>query len=305
MLKLNFQHVQYFLIVARTLNFTQAAQELFITQPSLSKQIRQLEESLDIRLFNRNTKSVQLTPGGQLLYHHMQQMIQQLDEVIDQARVQNLCCKHTIKLGILEMGGVIEYVMPLLETYAQISPGLNLQYEVYSFNRLKQKLRDKELDVIFSFSSEVPMQQGYVTETLRDLELNVIISRKNPLSRCKDVSVADLKNEEFYLLSDSFSDCAGEYILRHCRAEGFTPRKTQSYPNLTSLFLALSQGTGVTLGYKAFFNQFQKQCCKVRFYPLKSTLQDHKVVLTYRKDKEEQLNDLLKYMRITELPVHL
>lgn len=296
MMKLNFQNLQYFITVARTLNFTQAARELYVSQPALSKQIRQMEEGLGVQLFIRNTKYVKLTPGGQLMYDYLRQMTQQLDTLVQEAKTLNRV-PRSVKVGILEMGGVIEYTMPLLEAYAQMEDEFDFHYEVYSFNQLRQKFSEGELDVIFTFSSEVPTERGCVTEVLRDLELNIILSRNNPLSERDTLTVADLKDEEFCMLASSFSDCAADYILRHCRNEGFTPHKVRNYPNLTTLFLAISQGMGVTLGYRAFFNQFQNDLRKVRFYGIPEALEYHKVVMTYRRDNEDSLRELLAFMR--------
>lgn len=296
MLKMNFQNLQYFITVARTLNFTQAAQELYISQPALSKQIRQMEEGLGVQLFIRSTKTVKLTPGGQLLYDYLSQMTQQLEMLVQEAKTLNRV-PRAVKVGILEMGGVIEYTMPLLEAYAQMEADFDFHYEVYSFNQLRQKFAEGELDMIFTFSSEAPTERGCVTEVLRDLELNIIVSRNNPLSAHDDLTVPDLRDEEFCLLSSSFSDRAAEYILRHCKAEGFTPQKMRNYPNLTTLFLAISQGKGVTLGYRVFFNQFQNDLCKVRFYSIPEAIENHKVVMTYRRHNETGLQDLLTFLR--------
>lgn len=107
MRKLNFLSIEYFLKVAETLNFTVAARELYISQPALSKQIRQLEEELGIRLFKRDTKQVELTEGGRILCREWTELLQRSEKAIGAAKNAEEKQSKKIRVGIVEFDGVI------------------------------------------------------------------------------------------------------------------------------------------------------------------------------------------------------
>ena len=81
MYKINFQQMEYFLSVAEKLNFTEAAKSLYISQPSLSKQISLLEEELGFALFIRNKRSVRLTPAGEVLNRKWKLLLTDLERL--------------------------------------------------------------------------------------------------------------------------------------------------------------------------------------------------------------------------------
>ena len=115
MRKLTFLSIEYFLKVAETLNFTVAARELYISQPALSKQIKQLEEEIGVRLFRRDTKQVELTAGGQILYDEWSKLIKSSENAIGAAKSIEGKHTHKIRVGIAEFNGLIAYIAPILE----------------------------------------------------------------------------------------------------------------------------------------------------------------------------------------------
>jgi DNA-binding transcriptional LysR family regulator len=83
---IEFRHLKYILAIAETGNFTRAANRLFLTQPSLSRQIKDLEDDIGFPIFLRNPKSVDITPAGQLVVSYAQEALEQRTEFIKAAR---------------------------------------------------------------------------------------------------------------------------------------------------------------------------------------------------------------------------
>lgn len=294
MLKLNLQNIEYFLTVAKTLNFTEAAKELYVSQPALSKQIRQLELSIGVQLLKRNTKQVELTEGGKIMFHAWSGIMQQTEIALQQAHDANEKNKKKLRVGLLEMGGVIDSVMPLLEQYADGQDEIEIEYATYGFTQLKEKLKNHELDVIISFSSEIPSKSSGISfKILKDLELNIIVSKRNKFYSRETLEVRELKDETFYIFSNSYSDEAKKSIVAHCQKEGFYPTKMKMYPNITSLAIALTSGDGITIGYKIFFNNMDE---KLKFFPIADQIGKHYIVMAWEDKKEELFQDLLNYL---------
>ncbi|WP_099466638.1 LysR family transcriptional regulator [Konateibacter massiliensis] len=295
MLKINLQSIHYFLKVAETLNFTEAAKELYVSQPALSKQIRQLELSVGVQLLKRNTKQVELTEGGKIMFNAWSQAIGQINDALVQAHEANAKSKKKLRIGLLEFGGVIDTLMPLLEKYADSQEEFEIEYATYGFTQLKEKLKKRELDIIFSFSSEIPAQNAGISfRILKDMDLNIIVSKKNRFYGRETLEVKELKDETFYIFSNAYSDEAKNSIVSHCQKDGFYPAKIKFFPNITSLAIALTSGTGVTIGYRVFFSDMGD---RLKFFPIKEEIGKHYIVMAWEEKKEEQLQDLLEFLK--------
>lgn len=133
MLKINLQSIQYFLKVAETLNFTVAAKELYLSQPALSKQIRQLEETVGVQLLKRDTKRVELTEGGKIMVQTWSSITRETEEAIQRASLANSMHKKKLKIGILEFDGVINMLIPLLIQFEEQQEEVELEYATYGF----------------------------------------------------------------------------------------------------------------------------------------------------------------------------
>ena len=99
---MNLTKIRYFIEVARCGNFSEAARRLYTAQPNVSKQIAQMEQELDFPLFVRSKRSVQLTPAGQLLYDHMKDLPEELEQLFEQARQLARREEARLNIGILE-----------------------------------------------------------------------------------------------------------------------------------------------------------------------------------------------------------
>lgn len=298
MYKLKFQEIYCFLTLAETLNFTLAAQRLFISQPALSKQIRQLEQEIDVQLLRRDTKKVELTAAGRIMCVEWTKLLADTEQAINRARQENIIWKKNLKIGIAECAGIIDYATLALATFTAQSPHFELDYEIYGFSQLRKKLKANELDLIFSFDEEVPSsEEGFQSQRLLPLELNIIMGRNCPLYEKADVTVEDLADQWFCLMANSYSDEAQRKVLQHCELHGFHPANTRTYPNITSLSVALSSGVGVTISYKCFFMAHQEISQKLRFIPIEPDLTVNCITMTWKKSKTDQIQSLLDFVR--------
>lgn len=294
MLKINLQSIQYFLKVAETLNFTVAAKELYLSQPALSKQIRQLEETVGVQLLKRDTKRVELTEGGKIMFQTWASITRETEEAIQRASLANSMQKKKLKIGILEFDGVINMLIPLLTRFEDQQEEVDLEYVTYGFSELKEKLKNHELDLIFSFSSELPgNNSGFAFKVLSELQLYIIIPRKNHLYERNHVTVQDLKNETFYIFSNSYTEEMKQSIVLHCKRNGFYPAKMRFFPNITSLGIGLECGDGVTMGYQEFFGNEKQQ---LKFFPLSDSIGSRYIIAAWDEDRQDFVSSILSFL---------
>ena len=292
MRKLTFLSIEYFLKVAETLNFTVAARELYISQPAFSKQIKQLEEEIGVRLFRRDTKQVELTAGGQNLYDEWSKLIKSSENAIGAAKSIEGKHTHKIRVGIAEFNGLIAYIAPILEEFTKKDNDIEVIYEVHGFNQLRRMLEKDEVDLIFSLNTELPMgRKNLFVQPLFDMQLCIIMSKKHPLSQCDKLDVEDLKENNILMFSEQYSEAARKSVEMHFSKKGVHPYNIKEFPNVRSMELALMSGTGVTIGYQAFFAKEQD----FKYYPIKDEIGVHQLVLAWNEEKEKQIHELLDF----------
>lgn len=289
----DFRSVDFFLKVAETLNFTRAAQELYISQPALSKCIRQFEREIGVKLFDRTTKKVELTEGGRILYDTWSELRDKTHASLVEARRLNGTDIPRVRIGLLEFGGIVDVVTPHFETYAADHPELELTYEIFGFSELKRRMMDHEFDLIVTLSSEFSDDgHGFHINPLRELKLYIILSDKNHFYDREKLDFEELENETFCIFSDSYSDEARKSILRHCETVGFTPKKIRIFSSLKAMEMAIEHSDAITIGYDVFFSDNDN----LKFFPIEDIMGRHELIFVWGGELSKATTEVMNYL---------
>lgn len=290
---MTFTQIRYFIEVADCLNFTEAANRLYVSQQAVSNQIRSLETEIGMPLFSRTTKQVTLTECGKLLYLEWKEMLKRYDESVEKARQTYGRSRKKIRIGIAEVSGIIDVISGALANYSDAFPEVEFETEIRPFIKLESLLQKKEADVIVTLSSELPKYESeYETRPLLDLQLGIVLSARHPLGNSQQLTIADLRQETIYMLSSSYSSEAEELIVAHCQAEGFSPKEIKFFHNIDSMEVALHTGKGVSIGYSIFFRNADQ---RLKFYPIDGFIHQQ-LVAASRKDSKVDLSHLYDYI---------
>lgn len=245
--KLTLLQIDYFLAAAKYLNFTEAAKNLYISQPALSKQIATLETEIGVQLFYRSKRDVKLTPAGNILLEELNTISSLIDEAIEKSRKSVYGEKKTINIGCIEAMDTSKFFTVIVKNFKKIYPNVNIVLERHSFKVLREKLKNGSLDIIFTLSFEVDNFQEIHWSTVYKQNSSILMGTSNPLASKENVSLEELKNEDFLTLSREESPTAFDGIVRLCKEHGFTPRIVNYLPNIESLLLCVESGLGVAL----------------------------------------------------------
>ena len=183
------RQLHYFVKVAQTLNFSEAARLLFITQSTLSQQIRQLENELGTALFERNSHSVSLTENGASLLPLAEKTLLAARDCKD--RIRDL---QTAVSGELIIGTTFSFCPILTETlqnFLREYPGVKLVIFSKSMEELMEMLRKREVDFVLAFK---PLEEYSEIEShvLFEDKLSVILRKDHPLAQRESLSVGDI-----------------------------------------------------------------------------------------------------------------
>ena len=196
------QQLRYFLEIAKEKNISAAAKNLYLAPPSLSQQIRQLEEELEVPLLIRHSKSVSLTDAGEQFAHHARRILGGVNQLSELMHKQSLLEAGTLKVGLLWIAGYTN-LLQILSDYHRLYPGLNYSFSVNGSAHLQQMLLDRKIHAAFIIGTEEQLDQEpdlYSCKIQEDF-YSVIVSRRNPLASRKSLSVLDLRDSPIIMPS--------------------------------------------------------------------------------------------------------
>lgn len=238
------RHLRYFVAVAEELHFGRAAQRLHVAQPPLSQQIRALEEELQLRLFHRTSRRVELTAEGRVFLEHARGVLAQTERAAEMARAAGRGEAGRIAIGFVA-SAVYSFVPAILREFRQGRPRVELYCsEMRSVNQL-QALQQHELDVGF-LRSQV-REPGLETIQLWREPFVVVMPVEHPLAGEARVSLADFAKETFLFISRAASPVCHEITSEACRDAGFSPRLGQEVGELQTVLALVAAGLGVSL----------------------------------------------------------
>ena len=267
--------IECFLEVARTLNFTEAAGHLYISQQGLSRQISSLERELEMRLFERTTREVRLTRSGEILMWKWQNIPTLIRESVDMAREDNKREKDRIHVAILKMNGVMDVVGRILAEYSDQFPQTEFQLKEYSDVKDLAGINAPDLIITLSNGFDyTKIKDKFNWAELHSFPLYYVFSKKNPM--------------------------AGLEILEFLGNLGYLPKKVRYFDNTDSLELALNANEGIHIGYREYYHDFGD---RLAMYPIPTpeNQAEAKVMALWRVEDEEKLKDLVSYLNSIDL----
>jgi DNA-binding transcriptional LysR family regulator len=191
---MDFNKLQSFLVLAEIKNFTKAADQLYLTQPALTKQIQALENELGVTLFNRVGKSTFLTAEGKMLVNYAKQTIAAYNNALEYIKqIQNLE-EGTLNFGATNFIGT--YLMPeVIAEFKKKYPNITINMTINSSTNILKKLHLNQLE--FAFVSDYITQntERYEINKYMHDELQLIVSKKHPLFGKTSCSIKELENE--------------------------------------------------------------------------------------------------------------
>ena len=236
------RQLAYFVAVAQKLNFSRAAEELPVSQPGLSQQIRVLEGELGVQLFDRVGKRVALTRAGEVLLPHAYHILAAVETARNEVRELSQLTRGTASLGAPPT--VSTHLLPgRLTRFRRRYPGLEVTLREAGTDSLLRLLEEGQLDLAIVVSDDLPL----VVESAPLLEESYVLAvgLLHPLRNQGSVSLADLSGEAFILFPEGYK--LREVTLSACKRAGFEPKVALDGGAMQSALEFVAAGLGVAL----------------------------------------------------------
>ncbi|HIZ06315.1 MAG TPA: LysR family transcriptional regulator [Candidatus Eubacterium avistercoris] len=238
--------IKYFVTVARCLSFTKAAEQLFVSQPALSRHIKNMEEELNIQLFVRTSNGIRLTPAGSSLYVGMLDMYNNYMEMVQKAEKIQKGLNGALKVGILDQTNVADFMPLIYADFQKNYPNVDLWFQEGSFKYLLSELYAGRLDMIFTLKFEIERKESIIYQYVSRSKDYIVMSRFHPLAAKEKVTLDDVKNETFVMISEEDNPESAPLILAICKEHGFVPQVRYA-KTLTEQILWIEVGMGVSI----------------------------------------------------------
>jgi DNA-binding transcriptional LysR family regulator len=193
MLHLTLRQLQVFEKVSNHLNYSRAAEELYLSQPAVSMQIKQLEENIGLPLFEQMGKKIFLTEAGRELHHYSRTIAQQLSEM--EVVFNEMKGLNQGKLTLSVVNTANYFTPQLLAKFCQRHPNINVILHVANRDAVLKQLADNSTDL--AIMGQTPNEADISAESFLDNPLVVIAATNHPLAKLKQVKFSQLARETF------------------------------------------------------------------------------------------------------------
>ncbi|MFH1499557.1 MAG: LysR substrate-binding domain-containing protein [Verrucomicrobiota bacterium] len=234
--------LRYFLAVARTSNFSRAAEQCHVSQPSLSQQIMKLEAELGERLFARNRRAVALTPAGRRLLGHAGRVLDELELARESVSERGAVVRGRVRLGSLPT--VAPYHLPgRLRAFAKTFPEVEVEVHEDTTAQLARAVVANEIDLALV---SLPLGRRDLAERpLFDEPLFLALPAGHRLAGRRRLGLADVERETFILMQEGH--CLAGQTLAFCHTQGFAPRVSFRSAQIETVRAFVAAGWGVSV----------------------------------------------------------
>jgi len=239
------RHIQYFIAVAEELHFGRAAQRLTMAQPPLSMRIKELEQELGVRLFDRSRRGTTLTENGALFLEHARRVLAEVDAARDAMhRVRPL---ESGRLGLgVPPDTPTAAVTGIHERFAALRPGTRLDMHEHSSEQQLALLTEGKLDAaLIRHPADLSRLPKHRSGAERELPLGVLLPDSHPHARDARVALRDLAADPLIIFQRSMAPLLYDSMLATCRYHGYLPKEIRHARNPDLVDGLVASGCGV------------------------------------------------------------
>ncbi|MFH4968619.1 LysR family transcriptional regulator [Gaetbulibacter sp. M240] len=290
--QIELRHIRYFLAVAEELHFRKASERLFISQPGLSRQIKQMENELGVVLFERHNRKVVLTKTGQYLKKELQLNLKQFEDILDHAKLVQAGKKGQLKIGYV--GSAMQNIIPnLLIKYREEHPDVMFS--------LKEMENQNQIDDLLSYNIDIgfmrleTLPKNLMRQTVLSDIFCIVLPENHAINSKNFKSLAQFKEETFILFDPDYSASYYDKVIQIFKDCGFTPSVSHLTIHATSIYKLVANDFGISIVPKSLQNDAVKG---IKFIDLKTIKQRTELSMVWHtKNRNPVLLHALELMQ--------
>jgi LysR family transcriptional regulator, hydrogen peroxide-inducible genes activator len=275
---MNIRDLEYFSALADLKHFRIAAERCFVSQPTLSGQLKKLEAELGVSLFERHSRGVRLTPAGEGLLPYANALLEQARQLSEAAQSLKDPRSGPLKLGVIPT--LAPYLMPLVVPMTRkLHPRLDLYLSELQTRDLLAALAAGQVEAAFM---ALPFTQtGLAHQTILIEPFYLAVPAGHALARKSGLTIADLSGQTLFLLEEGH--CLKDQALEVCHQSGAHEHPYYRAGSLETLRQMIGSGNGVTLMPWLAVKAPISQAASIRYIPFRDPSPHRTVALVWRK----------------------
>ncbi|MDC7125592.1 MAG: LysR family transcriptional regulator [Spirochaetales bacterium] len=244
--------IQCFMEAAKCLNFTEAANNLKLSQPALSKQIASLEAEINVQLFLRMKKRVFLSEPGKVFLKGLKTISKDYEKLITDVNIANENATKTLTIGYLEDRSISPRCSEAISTLTEKYPDISVRVEQYKLRELLHKLEEKQVDICFTLEFDIDKYPNIAHKVMEKTKNYLAIPSNHPKADKQTLRLSDFTDETYITLSPDVSNDVVARLTESCSEAGFSPN-LKFAPSLRTLALWVEAGLGISALDKGCF----------------------------------------------------
>jgi DNA-binding transcriptional LysR family regulator len=246
---IDLKHLRYFLAVAEERHITRAAEKLGMQQPPLSQRVKEIERRLDVQLFRRKARGVDLTEAGRVLLDNARTMLAHYERALQSTRRAARGEQGELSVGVMPTGFFHPFVPSAIRDFRKDFPGVSVSLDECLRTEAFERIQNERMDVAFMrVAGRAP--EGLVMYPLLAEPMILAVPAAHELAhrdKGKSLSLRQAANATFIVYARQLGPTFFEATIAACRRAGFSPRIGQEAPLAVSALNLVSAGLGIAL----------------------------------------------------------
>ena len=298
---MNLRDLEYLVAVAEERHFHRAAERCFVSQPTLSGQLKKLEQELGILLIERSNRQVAMTEAGLAIVEHARRALAETAAIKDAAKNYQDPMTGDIRVGIIPT--IAPYLLPIIMPHLHNHfKNLKLWLYEYQTHVCLEKLQKAELDFLIL---ALPIEKHNFTElNLFREPFRLALNREQLLAKKKQINLGDIAKHKLLLLEEGH--CLRGHILDVCLVAGVQEQTDFQATSLETLRHMVGEGMGMTLMPELAVPKKMSKADDIRYIEFSDPKPNRQIGMLYRKNsyREETFNNISELIK-SVLPVNV
>ncbi len=242
--QIELRHIRYFLVVADELHYRKAAERLFISQPGLSRQIKQLEEGVGIKLFERNNRNVVLTEAGKYLQKELSKNLKSIEATFNHAKLISKGKDGNLKFGYV--GSAMKKIIPnLLIKLSQEYPKISFSLKEMDNQQQVESLVSQDIDIGFVRLERAP--RNIQIQTILVEPFCLVIPNTHVINKTNFEGLHQFKDASFIMFDPKYSVSYYEKVMQIFDEHDFSPIVSHNTIHADSIYKLVENNIGVSI----------------------------------------------------------
>jgi DNA-binding transcriptional LysR family regulator len=240
------RHLKYFVAVAEELNFSRAAIRLYISQPTLSRQIKNLEDELRVVLFLRQSDGLTLTEAGKFFLEQAKDILNRSHVAVQTIKAHYTNTHEPLVIGYIPT--ILQsFLGQTLHRFGQAYPEVAVRFQEMPPSEQVRALRARAIDIAFMGNPPSELDEEFAVKCVKKVPIAAVLPDTHPLARESSINLASLASEKFIGMSEEKFPGRNDRICGNCHEAGFIPNLHLEADSHASMIALVATGQGVAI----------------------------------------------------------